>query len=139
MHGPAAIAIEPHGRLFVTDYGGRRVLTWLNVDKLQTCQAADAVIGEGQLSGPEAVAFDARTGAIFIADTLDHTVKGYRPANGKRIGPVGGSWTQFVTHSSPWAPPEFPAVPRTSSIFLEVWPSAQMAACLWPTTSTSGS
>ncbi|MBI4909995.1 MAG: hypothetical protein HY820_40625 [Acidobacteria bacterium] len=101
MHGPTGIAIDPHGRLFVADYAGRRVLTWSNVDRLQACQTADAVIGEGRLAGPEAVAYDARTGAVFVADTLDHTVKGYRPSNGQRVGPNFGSWTHFVTLGTP--------------------------------------
>jgi mannan endo-1,4-beta-mannosidase len=89
MYGPSGIAIDPRGRIFITDFGGRRVLTWPNFDALAACASADAVIGAGQLSGPEAVAFDPQSGALFVADTLSHTVKGYRK--------VGASWTRFVT------------------------------------------
>src|SRR5687767_1534486 len=41
MHGPSGIAIDSRGRLFVTDFGGKRVLTWPNVETLTACQAAD--------------------------------------------------------------------------------------------------
>jgi len=32
MHGPAGIAVDPRGRIFVTDFAGRRLLTWPDVD-----------------------------------------------------------------------------------------------------------
>src|SRR5436853_1051881 len=44
MYGPSGIAIDPRGRLYVTDYGGRRVLTWPDFDAFAACQAADGVI-----------------------------------------------------------------------------------------------
>ena len=78
MHGAAGIAVDPRGRLYVTDFAGKRVLTWPNVDALQACQAADGVIGAGTLSGPEAVAVDIASGVVFVADTLSHTVKGFK-------------------------------------------------------------
>ncbi len=88
--GPSGIAIDPRDeRIYVTDYGGGRVLTWPNADALQACQAADEVIGAGDLFGPEAVAIDVPSNTVFIADTLSHTVKGYRR--------VGGVWTLVVT------------------------------------------
>jgi mannan endo-1,4-beta-mannosidase len=89
MHGPAGIAVDPRGRLFVTDFGGRRVLTWPNFDALQPCSAADAVIGAGDLVGPEAVAVDPRSGLAFVADTLSHTVKIYQKA--------GAAWNKVAT------------------------------------------
>jgi mannan endo-1,4-beta-mannosidase len=89
MYGPSGIAIDPRGRLFVTDYGGKRVLTWPDVDSLTVCAAADDVIGAGELAGPESVAVDTRTGAVFVADTLSHTIKGYHKE--------AGSWVRFVT------------------------------------------
>ena len=89
MHGPAGIAIDVGGRIFVTDFGGKRVLTWPNVDSLSACQSADGVIGAGDLEGPEAVAIDPRTGQVFVADTLGHTVKGYRK--------TAAGWVKFVT------------------------------------------
>ena len=87
MFGPSGIAIDPSGRFFVTDFGGRRVLTWPNFASLAACSAADGVISG--LAGPEAVAIDHRTGWVFVADTLDHTVKGYRFAS--------GAWRLLVT------------------------------------------
>ena len=78
MHGPSGIAVDPRGRLYVTDFAGKRVLTWPNFDALNQCQAADGVIGIGQLSGPEAVAVDIASGTVVVADTLSHTVKGFR-------------------------------------------------------------
>src|SRR5262245_6190505 len=89
MHGPSGIAIDPRGRVFVTDFGGRRVLTWPDFEALQSCSAADAVIGAGELEGPESVAIDPRSGLVFVADTLSHTVKAYRKS--------GASWTKEVT------------------------------------------
>jgi DNA-binding beta-propeller fold protein YncE len=90
MYGPAGIAIDPRGRLYVTDFGGQRVLTWPDVDALKRCQAADGVIGAGELFGPEAVAIDPGSEAVFIADTLRHTVKGYRRT-------AAGAWSLVVT------------------------------------------
>jgi hypothetical protein len=55
MYGPSGIAVDPRGRLFVTDYGGQRVLTWPDFESLTNCQAADAVIGAGEMIGPESV------------------------------------------------------------------------------------
>lgn len=89
MYGPSGIAVDPRGRIYVTDFGGRRVLTWPNVDALKSCKPADGVIGDGDLSGPEAVAIDARSNTVFVADTLSHTVKGYRRT-------ANGTWTQSV-------------------------------------------
>ena len=89
QHGPSGIAIDPRGRLFVTDFGGNRVLTWPNFEALSSCLPADAVIGAGDLSGPEAVAYDVRSGILFVANTLDHTVIGYRR--------IAGVWSKTVT------------------------------------------
>ena len=93
QHGPSGIAIDPGGRLFVTDYAGNRVLTWPDFETLASCQPADAVIGAGELTGPEAIAIDAKTGDVFVANTLDHTVIGYRK-------PVA-TWSKFVTLGTP--------------------------------------
>jgi mannan endo-1,4-beta-mannosidase len=90
MYGPSGITVDPRGRLYVTDFGGRRVLTWPDVDALQSCQAADGVIGAGVLSGPEAVAIHAQSGMVFVADTLSHTVQGYRRT-------AASTWTRVVT------------------------------------------
>lgn len=79
MYGPSGVVVDPRGRIYVTDFGGRRVLTWPNVNALQICQNAESVIGTNDLSGPEAVAIDFRsqTAPVFVADTLNHTVKVY--------------------------------------------------------------
>lgn len=90
MHGPSGIAVDPRGRLYVTDFGGKRVLTWPDFTALNSCSAADGVIGAGVLAGPESVAVDVRSGIVFVADTLSHTVKGYRQA-------AGGAWNLQFT------------------------------------------
>ena len=90
MYGPSGIAVDPRGRLYVTDFGGQRVLTWPDVDALKRCQSADGVIGAGELFGPEAVAIDPGSETVFIADTLSHTVKGYRRTD-------AGTWSLVVT------------------------------------------
>ncbi len=89
MYGPSGIAIDPRGRVFVTDFGGGRVLTWPDVSALASCTPAQSVIGAGDLAGPEAVAVDTSTGNVFVADTLSHRVIGYKPS--------GGAWAKFVT------------------------------------------
>ncbi len=93
MFGPTGIAVNPSGRFFAADYGGQRVLTWLNFESYATCQAADAVIGGGLLEGPEALVFDAKSGDLFVADTLSHSVRGFRRA--------GAGWNLFVTLGTP--------------------------------------
>ena len=95
QYGPSGIAIDPRGRIFVTDFAGDRVLTWPDSSALTSCQPADAVIGLGDLDGPEAVAIDPGSGAVFISSTLSHSVIGYKFA--------GGAWTKFVTLGSPGA------------------------------------
>ncbi|MGE0825700.1 MAG: glycosyl hydrolase [Candidatus Binatia bacterium] len=90
MYGSSGIAIDPRGRIYVTDFGGQRVLTWPDVDALESCQPADGVIGVGELAGPEAVAIDTSSETVFIADTLSHTVKGYHRAE-------DGNWNRVVT------------------------------------------
>jgi DNA-binding beta-propeller fold protein YncE len=89
MFGPSGVAVDSNGRLYATDYGGQRALTWPDVDVLATCQAADGVIGAGELFGPEAVAVDPDSGTVFVADTLSHTVKGYRRN-------AAGAWARVV-------------------------------------------
>src|SRR5581483_4363610 len=89
MYGPSGIAVDPRGRVYVTDYAGHRVLTWPDSDALATCMAADGVIDAAGLIGPEAVAIDPRTETVFVADTLSHTVVGYRHS--------GAAWTRSVT------------------------------------------
>jgi sugar lactone lactonase YvrE len=90
MYGPSGIAIDPRGRIFVTDFGGQRVLTWPDFDALASCQPADAVIGAGELSGPEAVAYDVRGSRLYVSDTLSHTVRGYRRN-------ADGTWSLVMT------------------------------------------
>lgn len=95
MFGPAGIAMDPRGRLFVTDFAGGRVLSWPDIDAVAACTPGE-VIGAGDLAGPESVAVDPNSETVFIADTLDHTVKGYRN--------TGGGWTKVVTLGTPGVP-----------------------------------
>jgi hypothetical protein len=93
MFGPSGIAVDLRGRLLVTDYGGHRVLTWPDVDALNTCKSADGVFGADEMTGPEAIAIDVRTETVFVADTLSHTVVGYRYL-------PGTAWTKVLTLGS---------------------------------------
>jgi mannan endo-1,4-beta-mannosidase len=95
QYGPSGIAIDPRGRIFVTDFAGDRVLTWPDFTALTSCQPADAVIGVGDLDGPESIAIDTATGNLFVASTLSHAVIGFKPA--------AGAWTKFVTLGTPGA------------------------------------
>ncbi|HKY92536.1 MAG TPA: glycosyl hydrolase [Nevskiaceae bacterium] len=95
MKGPAAVAVDHTSRLFVADYGGRRVLVF-DLDDLGVCPVATGVIGAGELAGPESLAWDAQTGTLFVADTLDQTVAGYRFSN--------GAWTRRFTLGVSGAP-----------------------------------
>lgn len=88
MHGPSGIAIDSRGRLFVTDFGGVRVMMWPNVDALGACDPA-TIIGAGNLVGPEAVVFDEKSKTLFVADTLNHVVHGFKQA--------GKTWSVSVT------------------------------------------
>ena len=84
-HGPSGVLVTTEGRLFVTDFGGNRVLSWPSVDALNACDPADAVIqahiGFG-LNGPEALAYDPESKTLFIADTLNHVVDVMRLVDG---------------------------------------------------------
>jgi DNA-binding beta-propeller fold protein YncE len=57
--------------------------------RLGKCPKASDVIGKNDLAGPESVAFDPQSETLFVADTLSHTVKGYRK--------VAGSWKKILT------------------------------------------
>src|ERR1051325_7365154 len=96
MYGPSGIAVDPRGRLYITDYAGHRVLSWPDSDALTNCLGADVVIDAAGLTGPEAVAIDPRSETVFVADTLSHTVVGYQNR--------GGSWDRVVTLGTPGAP-----------------------------------
>lgn len=88
MHGPSGITVDAKGRLFVTDFGGLRVMMWPKVDGLASCAPA-TIIGAGNLVGPEAVVFDEKSRTLFVADTLNHVVHGFRQA--------GKTWSVSVT------------------------------------------
>lgn len=90
LKGPSGIATDHLGRLFVTDFGGGRVLMWASFEALNACQSA-TVVASG-LRGPEAVVFDAASSTLFVADTLTHTVVGYQQA--------GANWTKKLTLGS---------------------------------------
>ena len=89
--GPAGITVDADGRLFATDFGGKRVLMWATVDALASCQGATVVASS--LGGPEAVVFDPSSKILFVADTLRHVVIGYKQ--------FGRGWSQqFVLGAS---------------------------------------
>lgn len=87
LKGPSGIATDHLGRLFVTDFGGGRVLMWASFEALNACQSA-TVVASG-LRGPEAVVFDPTSSLLFVADTLTHTVAGYQQ--------VGANWTKKLS------------------------------------------
>lgn len=79
--GPAGIAIDPGGRLWVVDYGNSRVLSWPNAATADR-QPADIVLEKGPgnndfLSGPESIAVDGN-GNVWVADSGKHRVVVYR-------------------------------------------------------------
>jgi beta-mannanase len=78
QYGPSGIVVAPDGRLFVTDYGGHRVLSWPSADALGACEPADMVIGAKSLDGPEALALDP-AGNLYVADTVSQTVQIFAP------------------------------------------------------------
>ena len=91
LHGPAALAIAPNGRLFVADYKNNRVLSWPDAVRFHSGDTADLVIGQpdftsggdnrgngsvpgpNSLWGPESLAIDL-SGRLFVADTTNHRV-----------------------------------------------------------------
>lgn len=94
-HGPAGVVVTSVGRLFAADFGGRRILSWADVDDLPPCQPADLVIdidaaGERILFGPESVAVDAENN-LYVADTLSHTVKIFSAANNYALSTTLGT------------------------------------------------
>lgn len=82
--GPVGLAIDPDGRLFATDFGGRRVLMWASVDALSACQ--DATVVASNLGGPQALVYDPESKTLFVADTLRHVVLGFKQS--------GTTWSQ---------------------------------------------
>jgi hypothetical protein len=69
---PAALAVNQHGHIFVTDMDGSCVIEFAPDGAFVACRGSEGT-GKGQLTNPRAVAADA-SGAIFIADSGNHRV-----------------------------------------------------------------
>jgi hypothetical protein len=86
--GPSGIALDEANHVFVTDFAGDRVLVF-NQDVGGVCPVASEVIGAGTLDGPEAAAWDAETATLYVADSFNHVVRGFRKS--------GATWNLQVT------------------------------------------
>lgn len=90
MIGPAGLAIDTNGRLWVADYENNRVVSWPSVRDFSTGAAADMVIGQTDLNSkikqptavnlnaPESVVV-APDGRLWVADSYHHRLLRYSP------------------------------------------------------------
>lgn len=96
MNGAGAIAVDRvSGRIFVSDRGNNRVLSWPSATGFGNGQAADIVLGQpdfmsklpngdgsspsaATLNDPRGLAVD-KAGRLFVADYANHRVLGFSP------------------------------------------------------------
>ena len=93
FESPSGVAIAADGRLFVADAINKRILTWVDVEKLDGCTPPEQVIGLGLLSRPESLAFDEANRTLYVADSAAHVVLAFRQ--------VGLGWVKVLSLGTP--------------------------------------
>lgn len=84
LSAPGGLAVAPDGTLFFSDTTGNRVWERTPAGRIRPFAGTGTAllpVGDGgqalsaQLDGPTGLAYDARTGTLFIADTGNHRVR----------------------------------------------------------------
>ncbi|CAF2196655.1 unnamed protein product [Rotaria magnacalcarata] len=76
LNGPLGLFVDTLGRLYVADYGNRRVIRWTQGAKQGTIIAGGNGCGAGanQFNYPFGLSFD-RHGNLYVADYSNHRVQ----------------------------------------------------------------
>jgi alpha-tubulin suppressor-like RCC1 family protein/V8-like Glu-specific endopeptidase len=109
LASPSGLAAGAGGEVFVADAGNHRVQRFVHVALSSACPSGTTEVsavgaertcaaghfgglgsGDGQLSGPRAVACDPDTSALFIADTGNHRLQRF-----SKDGAFLGKWGSF--------------------------------------------
>ncbi|MCL4753604.1 MAG: hypothetical protein KJ015_25825 [Myxococcales bacterium] len=109
LASPSGLAAGTGGEVFVADAGNHRVQRFVHVAFSSTCPSGTTEVsavgaertcaagyfgglgsGDGQLSGPRAVACDPDTSALYVADTGNHRLQRF-----SKEGTFLGKWGSF--------------------------------------------
>lgn len=86
LESPVGVAVDPEGRIYVADSARGAVFRTGDSGKL------DLFVGEGELTRPTGLAFDAGRSVLWVVDTLGHRVVGF-DTDGIRVAVLGGRGT----------------------------------------------
>ena len=77
--GPAVVAFDSDGNVYVTDSGNQRVQKFASDGTFITEWGEDGE-GEGQFSMPEGLAIDSVSGKVYVSDTSNNNVQVFVPS-----------------------------------------------------------
>lgn len=93
FNGPASIAFDSTGRIYVTDYGNNRIVRVDDMTGTNWKVFGSSGSGADQFSGPAGIAVDPTSGQIYVADHLNDRIV--------RIDDMTGTnWITFGTAGS---------------------------------------
>src|SRR5207237_288619 len=100
FHGPAGIAVDPRGPLYVADAGAGRILRLWGDGTFLSELGGGAALGGAQLSGAGAVAVAPASGLLYVADSGHNRVLSFSPE-----GSLLASWGALAGSGSPGSGP----------------------------------
>jgi len=77
--GPRGIAVDDNGHVFVTDTGNKRVVVFDENGNYIT-EFGTAGFDPGQFDEPVGIAIDPNSGVVYVVDTWNQRVQGFKPS-----------------------------------------------------------
>ncbi|MGA7370618.1 MAG: 6-bladed beta-propeller [Nitrososphaeraceae archaeon] len=78
--GPAVVAFDSDGNVYVTDSGNQRVQKFTTDGSFIT-QWGEEGEDDGQFSTPEGLAIDSASGKVYVSDTSNNNVQVFVPSS----------------------------------------------------------